>query len=138
MDEVRLGYSPEGIFVLNDPKRGDDGELWSIAATLGFEGLRVSKRINVHYSTCMDELIAYLIDLAEQWRGWKSTKTYRSLEGDLTLTARHDGKHVLLDVEVKRFDPPREWSARGTVVTDPGAQMEEAAAAAKVLLARFL
>jgi len=138
MDEVRFGYGPEGMFILNDPKRGDDGELWSVAATLEVEGLRATKEISVHYATCMDELIAYLDDLAEHWQGWNSVKTYQSLDGDLTLKARHDGTgHVLLDVELKRNLPPDEWSARGQVVTDPGAQMAEAASAARVVLARF-
>jgi hypothetical protein len=87
----------------------------------------------------MDELIAYLDDLAEHWQGWNSERTYRSLEGDLTLNARHDESgHVVLDVELKRSHPPNEWSAKGQIVTDPGAQMAEAAAAAHVVLARVL
>jgi hypothetical protein len=86
----------------------------------------------------MDALIAYFEDLAGHWQGWDSYKTYKSLEGDLTLTARHDGTgHVFLDVELKWDHPPVEWSAKGQVLTDPGAQMAEAAAAAQVLLARF-
>jgi hypothetical protein len=138
VDEVRLGYGPEGMFILSDPKRGDDGKLWSVVATLEVEGLRASKKISVHYTTCMDELITYFDDLAEHWQGWKSTKTYRSLEDDLILRARHDGSHVLVDVEIKRNHPPHEWSARGQVVTDPGAQMAEAATTAHVVLARSL
>jgi hypothetical protein len=138
VDEVRLGYLPDAMFTLGDPQRGDDGELWSIVATLQVESLRATKRVTVHYATCMDELIAYLDDLAEHWQGWNSEKTYRSLEGDLTLNARHDGSgHVVLDVELKRSHLPNEWSAKGQIVTDPGAQMAEAAAAAAhVVLAR--
>jgi hypothetical protein len=138
MEEVRLGYQPGGMLTLSNPKRGDDGELWSIVATLEVEGLMATKKISVHYATCMDQLIAYLDDLAEHWQGWNSVKTYQSLEGDLTLTARHDGTgHVLLDVELKRNYPPNEWSAAGQVVTDPGAQMAEAAIAAHIVLGRF-
>jgi hypothetical protein len=124
------------MLVLNDPQRGDDGELWSVVATLEVEGLRASKKINVHYVTFMDELIAYFDDLAEHWQGWKSTKTYQSLEDDLVMSARHDGRHVVVDVEIKRNHPPNEWSARGQIVTDPGTQMAEAASAAHVVLAR--
>ena len=137
VDDVRLGYGPEGMFTLDDPQRSDDGELWSVVATLEVEGLRATKRVSVHYATYMDELIAYLHDLAEHWQGWNSAKTYQSLEGDLTLNARHDGSgHVVLDVELKRNHPPNEWSAKGQIVTDPGAQMAEAAAA-HVVLARL-
>src|ERR1700677_3678318 len=138
VDELRLGYGPEEMFTLDDPQRGDDGELWSIVATLQIDGLRATKRVSVHYATCIDELIAYLDDLAEHWAGWNSVKTYRSLEGDLILNAHHDGSgHVVLDVELKRNHPPDEWSAKGQIVTDPGAQMAEAAAAAHVVLAHL-
>jgi hypothetical protein len=110
----------------------------SIVATLEVEGLRASKTISVHYATCMDELIAYLDDLAEHWQGWTSVKTYKSLEGDLTLRAGNDASgHVVLDVEIKRNHPPNEWSAKGQIVTDPGAQMAEAAAAAHSVLSRL-
>jgi hypothetical protein len=126
------------MFTLNSPKRGDDGELLSIVATLEVEGLRASKTISVHYATCMHELIAYLDDLAEHWQGWTSVKTYKSLEGDLTLRAGNDASgHVVLDVEIKRNHPPNEWSAKGQIVTDPGAQMAEAAAAAHSVLSRL-
>jgi Family of unknown function (DUF6228) len=138
MDEVRLGSGSNGTLTLSGPNRGEGGELSSIVATLEVEGLRASKRINVHYATCMDELIAYLDDLAEHWQGWNSVKIYQSLEGDLTLNARHDGTgHVLLDVELKRNHPSHGWSANGQIVTDPGAQMNEAASAAHIVLARL-
>jgi hypothetical protein len=138
MEEVRLGYRTGAMLTLSDPKRGDDGELWSIVATLELEGLRATKEVSVHYATGMDELIAYLDDLAQHWQGWDSVKDYQSLEGDLTLKARHDGTgHVVLDVELNRNHPPNEWSVRGQVVTDPGAQMADAAAASHVVLARL-
>jgi hypothetical protein len=136
MYEVRLGSGPGGTFTLDDPTRGEDGELWSVVATLDVDGLHASKQVSVHYATCMDELIAYLDDLAHNWRGWASEKTYRSLEGDLILNARHDGRHVILQVGLKRDLRDGGWAASGQVVTDPGAQMEEAAAAAHVVLAR--
>ena len=84
--KVRLGYGPEEErFTLSDPQRGDNGELWSIVASLEVQALRASKRVNAHYAKCMNELIMYFDDLAYHWNGWKSVKTYQSLEGDLTL-----------------------------------------------------
>jgi hypothetical protein len=138
MEVVRLGYGTGGMLSLSGPKRGDDGDLWSIVTTLEVEGLRATKVVSVHYATCMDELIAYFDDLAEHWQGWNSVKSYQSLEGDLTLKASHDGTgHVVLDVELKCNHPPNEWSARGQVVTDPGTQMADAAIATHVVLARL-
>jgi hypothetical protein len=47
---------------LNGPNRGDGGELSSIVATLEVEGLRASKRINVHYATALSRTIVAFKD----------------------------------------------------------------------------
>jgi hypothetical protein len=139
MVDVVLGRNvSEGLFTLSDAERGRDGELWSVTATLELEDLRASTKVLRHYATCMDELIAYFDDIAANWRGWNGAKTYESLEGDLRLDAQHDGfGDVKVMVELKGDVPPYAWVATGGVITDPGAQMEEAASNARVLLARF-
>jgi hypothetical protein len=128
------------MLILDEPQRGDDGELWYLRATLELDGLRAVKRISAHYATCMDELIAYLGDLAASWKGWDGTKEYVSLEKDLSLSSRHDGYgHVRTEVTLNKQDGSSdEWSCTGWVTTEPGAQMDEAAATAGELFARHL
>ncbi|MDX6428607.1 MAG: hypothetical protein QOE54_973 [Streptosporangiaceae bacterium] len=41
-----------------------------------------------------DSLDVFLAELAEDFRGWEGLRTWRSLEGDLTLSARHSGRSV--------------------------------------------
>jgi hypothetical protein len=100
--EVMLGSATDGQFMLSESKRGDDGELWSVMASIAVEGLRASEKINVHFATCMDELIEYFDELAAHWQGWNVVKTYESLEKNLRLTARVDDiGHISLAVELR-------------------------------------
>ena len=137
MSAVTLGSADGGLLLLSDPRRGDDGELLSITATVHTQGLRASTRVDAHYSKCFDDLVAFLDDLVAYWRGWSGSKSYQSLERDLELVARHDGVgHVVLAVTLRGPDSPYSWTASGEVITDPGEQMREAAADARSLLAR--
>jgi hypothetical protein len=139
MVDVVLGRNvAEGLFTLSDAERERDGELSTVTATLELEDLRASTKVFRHYATCMDELIAFFDDMAAHWRGWDGSKIYESLEGDLRLDAQHDlSGHVKVMVELKGNILPYNWVATGGVITDPGAQMEGAAANARLLLARF-
>jgi hypothetical protein len=139
MASIELGQNGSARLVISDPRRGPDGELWSVVATLRTDGLEAQRTVNAHYATCMDELVNYFDDLADHWQGWDGVKEYKSLEGKLALSARHDGYgHVRLMVAMERFDgSANDWSCSGLVITDPGSQMAEAAASARELLVRF-
>jgi hypothetical protein len=139
MEAIDLGREGSARLVISNPRRGPEGDLWSVVATLKSDGLEAQRAVTVHYATCMDELIDYLDDLALHWQGWDGLKEYKSLEGELALSARNDGYgHVRLMVSMERFDGTADdWSCSALVVTDPGAQMAEAAASARQLLSRF-
>jgi hypothetical protein len=135
MNEVVLGSEDAGRFTLTDAVRGDDGEIWSVLATIEVSGVHAEKRVPTHYATHFDELIAYIADLADCWQGWRGTKSYVSLERDLGIDAVHDGTaHVRLTVTMKGPTLPERWTTTATVITDPGAQMLEAAESARALL----
>ncbi len=47
-------------------------------------------------------LAAFFNNLAESWRGWTGTKSWESVEHDLTIEARSDaGRHCLLSFIVR-------------------------------------
>jgi hypothetical protein len=107
-------------------------------ASVEVEGLQATEKINVHYATCMDDLIDFFDDLATHWQGWTGTKSYESLERNLRLTARVDGTgHVLMAIELKSHHIDHQWSVSTQIRTEPGAQMTEAAEKAHVLLSKF-
>jgi hypothetical protein len=137
MSVVTLGSPDRGTLALSEPRRGESGDLWWITATIETTGLHASARVEAHYAYAFDDLVAFLDDLANNWRGWKGPKSYDSLEHDLGLVARHDGVgHVALAVTLRGPHPPYTWTVNAEIVTDPGEQMLQAAADARVAFAR--
>lgn len=132
--EVVLGAEASGLLVLRDPRRGGDGEIWSVTAVIETAGLRAETLVATHYATHFDEVIGFIVDLADCWRGWMGSKTYSSLERDLRLDAVHDGAHVRLGVTLSGPAHPPQWTVTTEITTDPGAQMEGAASDARSLL----
>lgn len=129
---------PEGgaRLIFSDPVRGPAGEILSVVAVVDMPGLRAERKVTTHYATHFNALISYFDNLAESWRGWAGSKVYTSLEGDLVVSAVNDGgAHVRLAVTLNGPTWPLRWSVSAEVITDPGAQMAEAAEALRVLLA---
>lgn len=76
------------------------------------------------------DLVKFFGDLESHWRGWRGTKSWQSLEGDVTLAARHTAGHMQLRVTIRRyrFDPANDgWTAVGDLVIDLGEQLSRAA-----------
>jgi hypothetical protein len=76
----------------------------------------------------------FFTDLAKHWRGWDGEKTWESLEGDLVLSASHDGLgHVKLTVELRdRFrDIEYGWLARAALLLEAGSLDEVARSATR-------
>ena len=73
--------------------------------------------------------IGFFEDLADSWRGWEGQREYRSLEGELTLAAAHDGlAMVTLAVQMSQPSPPG-WSAAADLELGAGADLEAQARA---------
>ncbi|GAA2247888.1 hypothetical protein GCM10010104_50410 [Streptomyces indiaensis] len=74
-----------------------------------------------------DGLDAFLAELAEGFRGWNGTRTWRSLEGDLTLAAEHAESHVRLTWGLHDRLPDDEWRFEMTTIHAPGEDMRSLA-----------
>jgi hypothetical protein len=63
-------------------------------------------------------------DLAASWRGWDGERQWTALEGEVRLSATHDGLGtVTLAVELRSghyTDAGASWSARGVLYLDAG------------------
>ncbi|MBY8881112.1 DUF6228 family protein [Actinacidiphila acidipaludis] len=75
-----------------------------------------------------DGLDVFLAELAEDFRGWEGARTWRSLEGDLTLSARHSGHAVHLTWGMHDHPPSDEWRFEATTEHAPGEDMRNLAA----------
>jgi hypothetical protein len=79
-------------------------------------------------------LVTFLQRLAADFRGWEGVRPWWSLEGELGLEARHDGRGaVSLRVVLRRLLPP-EWEARTFLRVDAGEEMTRLAREAESLL----
>ncbi|MEU0334460.1 DUF6228 family protein [Streptomyces sp. NPDC006193] len=74
-----------------------------------------------------DGLDVFLAELAEDFRGWNGIRTWRSLEGDLTLAAEHAGSHVRLRWGLRDRLPDGEWRFEMTTSHAPGEDMRRLA-----------
>lgn len=75
-----------------------------------------------------DGLAEFLFGLAQDFRGWQGTRSWRSLENDLTLAAGYEsGGHVRLTWTARRFGwnwhEDIHWSVSVEFVREAGEEM---------------
>jgi hypothetical protein len=71
-----------------------------------------------------DDLDAFLSSLAEDFCGWDEVRTWRSLEGDLTLSAEHRSRgYVHLTWGIHGRPPEENWHFETTTVHAAGEDM---------------
>jgi hypothetical protein len=89
--------------------------------------LTADARVDSYMSAGFAELFE---DLAANWRGWAGKKAWRSLEGELQLSAECDRLgHVWLTVSLRRGLPAM-WSVKLVLLVEAG-QLEALARAAR-------
>lgn len=125
--ELRIGTESE---FLSLTPLSESGPPKQAIVQLALEGVSASVTIPQHWSGGFDDLAGFFLSLEKSWRGWSGTKTWRSLEDDMGLDARHTGGHVQLRVTMRRvkFDRSDDgWSVVGDLTIDPGEQLTRVA-----------
>jgi hypothetical protein len=61
-----------------------------------------------------------LASLADDWRGWDGTRTWRALEDGMSIEATHRGKRVELLFIIRRDYEPDAWEVRLPILVAPG------------------
>jgi len=78
-----------------------------------------------------DDLVAFLDELAREWKGWQGEKEWKSVEGDLALSGTADGLGVVaLRVTLKSGPYEDDWCVQTVIHVDAG-QLEDLAVKAK-------
>jgi hypothetical protein len=120
---VRIGAVREHVELV----RVHSGEL---LVTLVGSGLTASHLVQPHYADDgFGDLAAYFAELERNWRGWDGARSWRSLEGELSLIAVHTGSHVLLTIALvnEEGDGTAEWSAQLHLNIGAGEELSRAA-----------
>lgn len=83
----------------------------SFTISIEDDGLQAERTVFV-FSHDWIAFAAFFEDLADSWRGWDGTRTWESIEHDLTIEARSDpGRHCSLSFIVRNGPIPT-WTAR--------------------------
>lgn len=124
-----LGLAQQGI-AFSVRGRAGRGVPTEVVVSVRDAGLRAEKPVVSHYTSGFEDLVVFVESMEQDWRGWRGERRYESLEGDLTLTAGHDG-HVQLAVELREHIG---WRVQADFTLEPGEQMTNSARELRELL----
>ena len=113
--------------ILSDPIRVGALPAEYLSITVEGPDLRATRQVYEGWSGGFESLANFLAGLAEDWRGWSGAREYQSIEGDLRISATHDG-HVNLNVLLWESTQPDGWRVEAAVRLDAGEQLGRAAA----------
>lgn len=80
------------------------------------------------------DLIDFFDGMTSDWRGWKGSRVYESLEHDLRIEGTHDGRHVRLAITLWQSSQPDGWRTSAVITVDPGEQLSRVAEEVRSLL----
>ena len=125
---ARIGSADDYLLLSPDES---DPIVQTVIAELSSRGLRAIRTVVHSYSTGFADLADFFAQLEQNWRGWDDAKSWRSLEGDLDIEARHEFRHVQLRVTLRAYGPGwgnDGWTASANLTIDPGEQLSQIAA----------
>jgi hypothetical protein len=94
----------------------DPGEPWSFSAELALPTATASGSVWEYGPG----IAPFFRSLANDWKGWEGERSYSSLEGQLHLQCRHDGKGIVeLQVTLGKPEPPS-WALSATMTIGAG------------------
>ena len=127
-----------GTVVIFGPGRDpfhDGYDFVDFPVTLSSDGLSATTIVRSVEGPSQMALGLFMDDLASEWKGLQFERTWESIEHDLTIEVRSDPLgHLMLTFELRESHEADVWSARVTVKVEPGEEMAQVAAAARLLL----
>jgi hypothetical protein len=117
---ARIKSSSAGRELVFSDAQWTRDELSAFTASICTEAMRASTEVYVYGGRSPLELFE---GMAHEWRGWQGSKEWASLEGELTLSAIHNGLGTItLQARLAHLD----WDARADLELDAGSHLESA------------
>ena len=101
----------------------DNDAIWRYIASLSLPQGKVTSEV----WDVGPGLATFVRDLANSWQGFEGLKEYASLEGQLLLSCRHDGKGTVECMVTLRQPEPPEWTLAALLEFGAGAHLERLA-----------
>lgn len=130
MDRVSIGSHETKLELLCVDRRLD-GAAELLRARLVAFGFDVER--DVYEFDGYAALAAFFDEMASSWRGWVGEREFSSLEGELEITATHDG-HVRMSVRLSQSSGPGEWTVDAKLTIDAGEDLRAAADSVRALV----
>jgi hypothetical protein len=127
MVEARIANADEWLSLIPDEI---NQVVQTLTAHLASNGLCAVRTVVRSYSEGFADLAEFFAGCERDWRGWERLRRWRSAEGDLTIEARHEYRHVQLRVTLSSLPPGRGndgWKVTAELTIDPGEQLSQAA-----------
>jgi Family of unknown function (DUF6228) len=123
MSELVLDGVNGRRITLSEPGHQDQDGIWSYRAVLSLPDGSVETKV----WDIGDGLVKFLRELADAWQGFEGTKEFSSLEGQLVLSCRHDGRGTVeCTLSLGRLEPPV-WNLTAEIDFGAGAHLDRIA-----------
>ncbi|TQJ32638.1 DUF6228 family protein [Microbacterium sp. SLBN-146] len=121
MPEARIG-GPSEYLLLTPP--APDAPTQAVAV-LALSGLNAVIAIEEDFRGGLEGLRTFFGSMEKSWRGWRGTRNWESLEGELRLAATHQGSVIQLKVTIRRgLNQGNDgWTVEGDLILEPGEQL---------------
>lgn len=121
VDPVRLGTASE-FLEFSDPSGRAGQGLESLTARV--VGVDIDARAGIYIQFDVARLTGFFVDMEQYWRGWEGERRFESVESDLIMSARHDGRHIELVVSLNPDHYPGPgWKCDVAILVEPGEQL---------------
>lgn len=142
MEDAYVIAPPLGCRVVLHPPVDpfDDGYFHDLRVELHDDGLHAETSVRLEGPALRREdppLVAFVQSLADDWQGWEGTREWASIESDLFVDARHDGRgHVAIGLTLKHphGHDAAAWSARVVLSLEAGEELTRLAADLRAFL----
>jgi hypothetical protein len=123
MEEMTLDGTNGRSLMLRRDSAPDADRIWRFMATLSVPEGSVTTSV----WDLGSGLAEFVRDVADGWKGFDGLKEYATLEGQLLLACRHDGKGTVDCSVTLRQPAPPEWSFEAFIQFGAGAHLEHLA-----------
>lgn len=121
--EITLTAENGRTLRLSNVVRAGDGSVETYEVTLTLPGGSVTTTVH-EFGTWLPR---FFRELGDAWRGFDGVKSFGSLEGELTVDARHDGLGTVYCEVCLRQPWPPEWAVSAVLDFGAGAHMDSLA-----------
>jgi len=122
---VVIGTRSEGLAVYGFNQIDVDGSGYALIEVTG-TGMTATSR--VYMWPTPRAFVDFLASLEDDWKGWQGERDWHGLEGELSISARHTGSHVIFTIKMQRDN---DWSVELAIPVGAGSELTEIVAAAE-------